>query len=118
MKAPGSDGLHPYFYQQYLRNIQPSIISFWQEVFRTKSIPSEVNKTYLCLIPKVKHPTMITQYRPIGLCNILYKIITKNIVHKIKPLLQKIVSPKQSAFLTKRRASDNAIIVQEIINSF
>lgn len=68
------------------------------------------------MIPKVKHPTSIVQYRPISLCNTLYKIITKILVHRIKPLLHNIISPEQSDFLTKRRAFDNAIIVKEIIN--
>lgn len=61
---------------------------------------------------------MITQYRPIGLCSTIYKIIIKIIIHRIKPLITKIISPTQSSFQQNRRAADNVIIVQEIISHF
>lgn len=117
-KVPGPDGLHPYFYQKYWAQVKSQVIGFCKDIFNTKQIPQELNKTYLCLIPKTKQPSQITQYRPISLCNTLYKLITKIIVKQIKPLLMTIISPEQSTFLPNRRASDNAIIVQEIMHYF
>lgn len=69
LKAPGPDGLHPYFYQQYWSDIKQSVTTFYHHIFRDQANPSEINTTYLCLIPKNKHPASITQYRPISLCN-------------------------------------------------
>lgn len=60
LKAPGSDGLHPLFYQNYWIHIAPSLVSFYKEVFDKQHIPLEVNKIYLCLIPKILHPTLVT----------------------------------------------------------
>lgn len=57
-------------------------------------------------------------FRPIGLCNTQYKIITKIIANRIKPFLQSLIGETQASFLYKRRFSDNAIIVQEYINHF
>nr|XP_016438114.1 PREDICTED: uncharacterized protein LOC107764104 [Nicotiana tabacum] len=71
MKAPGPNGLHPFFYQ-----------------------------------------------KPIGLCNTMYKLITKIIVNRIKPLLQNIIGPTQASFLANIRVVDNAIMVQEYITHF
>lgn len=86
--------------------------------FSTFAIPPEINNTYLTLIPNTPHPEYVTKYRPIGLCNTIYKIITKIIVHRIHPLLSKIINLTQSSFIPGRCAADNAILVQEVIHSF
>lgn len=78
----------------------------------------EINSTHITLIPKVQHLESIAQYRTIGLCNMIYKIITKIIVHRIRPLVPKLINPTQSSFLKGRRAADNAILVQEIMYFF
>lgn len=52
------------------------------------------------------------------LCNTIYKVITKIIVNCIKPFLDSLIGPFQSSFLKGRRASDNAIIIQEIIHPY
>lgn len=88
------------------------------EAFQTNSIPPKINKTYICLVLKIKNPEQITHYRPISLCNTIYKVITKIIVNKIRPYLDKIISPNQCSFISGRRAVDNAIIVQEAIHFF
>ena len=71
----------------------------------------------MALIPKIQGPETIGNYRPINLCNTVYKIITKIIVARIRPMLDKLVSHVQSAFVPKRKGVDNAIIVQEIIHT-
>ena len=56
-------------------------------------------------------------YRPISLCNSIYKVVIKIIVVRLRPFLDKLISPLQSAFVPGRKSVDNAIIVQEIIHS-
>ena len=68
-------------------------------------------------IPKIQGPETIGNYRPISLCNTMYKIITKITVAKIRLMLDKIVSSVQSTFVPRRKRVDNAIIVQEIIHT-
>lgn len=53
-KAPGPDGIHPFFYQNYWDLVGESIISLCVNAFKNDHIPSEINKTHLCLIPKKK----------------------------------------------------------------
>ena len=56
-------------------------------------------------------------YKPISLCNIVYKIVTKVIVTRLRPYLDKLISPLQAAFVPGRKGIDNAIIAQEVIHS-
>ena len=56
-------------------------------------------------------------YKPISLCNIVYKIVTKVIVARLRPYLDKLISPLQVAFVPGRKGIDNAIIAQEVIHS-
>lgn len=60
----------------------------------------------------------MAQNRPISLCNTIYKLILKIIANHTKPFLDGIIHPSQSAFAKNRRASDNVLIVQEILNYF
>ncbi|KAK9986443.1 hypothetical protein SO802_031394, partial [Lithocarpus litseifolius] len=88
-----------------------------KKIFESKKIPEYLNRTNIVLIPKMQGPESINNYRPISLCNSVYKIITKVIVNRIRPFLDKLVSPYQCAFIPGRRGVDNAIIVQEIIHT-
>ncbi|KAH0778498.1 hypothetical protein KY290_004925 [Solanum tuberosum] len=86
--------------------------------FDQSKMPALNNTTIFCLIPKCPDPPTLKSYRPIGLCNTSYKLVTKIIVNLIKPILPSIIGPSQASFLSNRRASNNAIIVQEYITHF
>lgn len=62
-------------------------------------------------------PETLGNYRPISLCNTVYKLVTKIIVARLRPHLDKLVSPMQSAFIPGRKGVDNAIVVQELIHT-
>ena len=57
-------------------------------------------------------------YRPISLCNGVYKIIAKSLANRLKPHLPDYIDPAQQAFIEGRRISDNIIIAQEITHTF
>ena len=79
-------------------------------------MPKYLNRTHITLIPKVQGPETLGNYRPISLCNSVYKIVTKIIVARLRPFLDKLISPLQSAFVPGRKSVDNAILVQKIIH--
>ena len=76
-----------------------------------------LNQTLITLVPKCKSPESLSNFRPISLCNTIYKIVTKIIVGKIRPFLPDLISLLQSAFVLWEKSLDNAIIVQELIHT-
>ncbi|GAU33843.1 hypothetical protein TSUD_393510 [Trifolium subterraneum] len=79
--------------------------------------PDSVNETNICLIPKCDNPTSMKDLRPISLCNVLYKMISKVLANRLKCCLDKCVSQEQSAFVEGRLIIDNALIAIEVIHS-
>lgn len=87
-------------------------------IFEIEAFPTNLNQKFIFFIPKQIAPESIHQFRPISLCNTIYKIFTKIIVNRLRPFLSKIIDPLQNNFLPNQRAFDNYIIVQETINCF
>ena len=81
-------------------------------------MPSHINDTHIALIPKKLVPLIPADYRPISLCNVIYKIIAKCIANRLKPHLPNYIHPSQQAFIEGRRISNNIIIAQEITHTF
>ena len=116
-KAPGLDGLHAGFFQLFWPTMGESVIQEVKHIFTSRKILEYLNQTHIELIPKIQGPKTLGNYRPISLCNTVYKIVTKIIVAHLRPHLEKLVSPFRSAFVPGRKGIDNAIIVQEFIHS-
>ena len=74
-----------------------------------------LNTTLITLIPKCNNPKSLANYRPISLCNLVDKVISKVLVARIRPLLNNLISPFQTAFIPGRRGVDNVLIAQELI---
>lgn len=116
-KAPGPDGFQPVFYQQCWDVVGESVVRFVLEFFGTGLLPQETNDAIVVLIPKVGKPEKITQFRPISLCNVLFKIITKTMVGRLKGVMNKLIGPAQSSFIPGRLSTDNIVVVQEAVHS-
>lgn len=82
-----------------------------------KAVPSRAIEATLVLIPKETHPTSMRGFRPLSLCNMHTKLISRIIVDKIKETLKHLISPCQISFVPWRHGTNNAIICQEIIHS-
>ena len=82
-----------------------------KQIFLLKEVPKVLNSTLISLIPKIPGPETLNNYRPISLCNTVYKIVSKVIVARLRLLLDQVISPFQTAFVPGRRGTDNAILV-------
>lgn len=76
----------------------------------------ELLETLIVLIPKVDNPSTVKEFRPISLWNVIYKLITKVVVNRVRPLLNRIIGPIQNSFLPGRGTMNNAFLAQEIIH--
>jgi hypothetical protein len=76
-----------------------------------------LNSTFLALIPKVNKPTSFEDFRPISLCNLCYKLISKIIANRIKPILSRSLSEEKLGFLKGRQIQDAIGMTQECLHS-
>nr|GFC89730.1 RNA-directed DNA polymerase, eukaryota, reverse transcriptase zinc-binding domain protein [Tanacetum cinerariifolium] len=75
-----------------------------------------VNSAFITLIPKVSNPLSIKDYRPISLVGLHYKIVAKILSNRLSKVIDSIISPEQSAFISGRQILDGPLILSEIID--
>ncbi|XP_022575814.1 uncharacterized protein LOC111215880 [Brassica napus] len=115
-KAPCPDGFSASFFQANWEITGPSVIREIQQFFQTGSLAKTVNHTYVRLIPKHLDAKRAEDYRPIALCNIYYKIISKLLALRLKEVLNSVISENQSAFIPGRVITDNVLITHEVLH--
>ena len=93
LKAPGPDGLHAIFFKKYWHILGSDITHEVLHAINTRQIPAEWNDTSIVMTPKVDAPELVTQFWPISLCNVLFKIISKMLAARLKSILPEIISP-------------------------
>ncbi|GMI72452.1 hypothetical protein HRI_000914500 [Hibiscus trionum] len=117
LKASGSDGYPALFYQKYWHIVGEEVSNFCLNILNNSGDISCINDANIVLIPKVENPANMTQFRPISLCNVLYKIIAKAIVNRLSPLLDQCIDDTQGAFVANRHITDNILIAYEVLHS-
>jgi hypothetical protein len=115
-KAPGPDGMPPVFYQKYWHVIGSDVTKAVLSCLNSGRILKSINHTFITLIPKIKNPERVTEFRPISLCNVIYKLISKVLANRLKSILPQIVSDSQSAFVPGRLITDNVLVAFETLH--
>lgn len=113
-KSPRLDGVPAEFYKIHWEIIGSSVLHAVKRFFTTGHLLHEWNKTLLVLIPKVNPPEEVSQFRPISLCNVIYKCVAKCMVNRMKPLLPNLIADYQNAFVPGRHMDDNILISHEL----
>jgi hypothetical protein len=113
MKSPGPDGFAASFFQNSWDTVGEEVCRATLGFLNYNSFDLVINKTYIAPIPKKKKKkrkqTSVTEYRPISLCNVFYKIIAKTLANRLKKVLNCIISHFQSTFILDRLILDKAL---------
>lgn len=117
-KAVGPDGFSAGIIQENWTHFGPSILCEVQNFFETGQMPSCIARSNLVLIPKKEEAVLVSDFRPISVCNVLYKLISKILTLRLKPYIGMCISRAQSAFLPGWEISENVILLREVLHSF
>jgi hypothetical protein len=99
IKAPGPDGFSAEFYQQQWSTVGPEVCKVALHFLNGSKLDENINATHIALIPKNTTPLCVTDFRPISLCNVSYKIIAKVLANRLKMVLPHVISANHSAFI-------------------
>ena len=116
IKAPGPDGINALFYQKFWHIVGDTVVFAALDFLNSGQMLLALNHTHIVLIPKVKNPVKMSDFRPISLCNVMYKIIAKVLANRLKHILPHIIAPTQSAFVPRRLITDNVLVAYEALH--
>ncbi|XP_050211481.1 uncharacterized protein LOC126661668 [Mercurialis annua] len=115
-KAPGRDGFPALFFQKYWDIVGEDVVKVCLNILNDDGDLRCINQTVIALIPKVKKAARMTQFRPISLCNVIYKFMSKVLANRFKNTLDRVIDVAQSAFIPDRQIIDNGLIGFECIH--
>ena len=94
-KAPGPDGFSFAFVKSYWDILKDDVVNMVNEFHERAYIPIGCNSSFITLIPKVSNPILMSDFRPISLIGIQYKIIAKLLANRLAKVINHIVSIEQ-----------------------
>jgi hypothetical protein len=115
-KTLGPDGMLAIFFQTYWHIVGHDFTLAVLDFLNTGCMLHNVNFTHIALIPKTKSAESLSQFRPISLCNVIYKTISKVLANRLKVILPSIISDSQSAFVPGRLITDNIMVAFETLH--
>lgn len=117
-KAPGPDGLSSGFFKAAWGILGEEVVGSIHQFFHSSFLPATANSTILTLVPKFPGASCIVDYRPIACLNTLYKVISRLLVSRLKPILQGLIVPNQTAFVKDRLLVENTVLASELVNGY
>lgn len=115
-KCPGPDGVPVEFYKALWQTVGPLVLTCITEGIPEEHFPENFTRGAIVLLKKKADQRQLTNKRPITLLNTVYKIGAKAIQRRISPILQRIISPQQSAFLPGRDIHHTLLLMGEMLH--
>lgn len=109
LKGPRSDGFHTHFFQS-----KQDIVG---KAMCEQDIDVALNNTLIVLISKKDNLEGFSQFRPISLYSVMYKLVMKVVTSRFKSVFPNLISQEQASFIVGRNISNNIIKTQEVIHS-
>ncbi|KAL9687628.1 hypothetical protein QQ045_032033 [Rhodiola kirilowii] len=113
--SPGPDGFTGKFFTGYWDIIKEDLLAVVAAFFNGLQLPKIISSANIVLIPKVPKATSMDQLRPISLCNVLHKIMSKILNNRLKSVLGSIISPEQAGFLEGRNIQDSIAMAHDLV---
>jgi hypothetical protein len=117
LKAPWPDGLHAIVFKRFWSMLENELVEEVLGALQNATVPTGWIDTTIVMIPKIDNPENVTQFRPISLCNVVYKIISKMLSNRLKVILLEIITENQSAFVPGRLITDNILLAYGSIHT-
>ena len=115
-KSPGDDGIVSEFYVTYWSLIKHEFTKVIKHILDINTLTPSQNRAMLTLLYKKGEREDIANWRPISLLNVDYKIITKLLSERLKPLLPQIIHSDQKRYVNGRNISEANRLLQDIID--
>lgn len=117
MKLPRLDNFNPSFYQTYWHIVGEEVTLVVLKFLNEGIFDNCINHNFIVLILKIKNPIKASNFMPISLCNMIYKLVSKVLDNRLKRFLLYIISKSQITFIPKRLIMDNVIVAYEMLHS-
>lgn len=115
-KAPGPNGFNMACIQKCWKFMKTDKFKFMQEFYQPSKLVKGLNSSFITLIPKKESPNGLTDYRPISLVGVVYKILAQVLSRKLKQVLPNVISEVQTTFLGGRNIFDGLMIANEVVD--
>lgn len=116
LKCPGPDGAPVEFFQTMWATVGPLILCVLNQGLNNEEFGAAFTHGLIVLLPKKLDQQLLTNKCPITLLNVVYKIGAKVMHRRITPILQRIISPQQFAFLPGRNIHHSLVLMGEMLH--
>lgn len=117
IKSPEPDGFGACFYHKHWSTVGKDAYNAVLDILQGECMLSPINSTFIALILKNDNFVLVSDYRLISMCNVVYKMVSKVTCNRLKNFMPHIISRIQSFFILDRLITNNIIVAYKLLHS-